>query len=163
MRKGNLRSDVIIKYFILSFILIILDRITKNLAQNYLSLRENFVIIPGFFSLTLAFNKGAAFSLLSKFSGWQRWFLSFISFSVSIFISIWLYLLPKNYKLRAIALSFILGGALGNFWDRLLYGQVTDFLLFYIKNYYWPAFNIADSCVCIGSALLLFDYIKHDE
>jgi signal peptidase II len=107
----------------------------------------------------LTYNTGAAFSILSEASGWQRWFLSGIAAGASILI---IYLLIKYTanKLFCLALSLILGGALGNLWDRITLGHVVDFLDFYIGSYHWPAFNIADSAIFIGAALLIIDSFR---
>src|SRR5262249_7560661 len=137
-------------YLALALVFVVLDRLTKNLAQHFLRYHKELEVIPGFFNLSLAFNKGAAFSFLSHSGGWQRWFLSGISTTISLVIIVWLYRLKPYFKLRSFSLALILGGALGNLWDRALYGQVTDFLLFYIGDFVWPAFNLADSCVVIG-------------
>jgi len=118
--------------------------------------------VTSFFNLVLTYNAGAAFSFLSEQSGWQRWFLSSIAAFASIFI---IYLLNKHKheKLFCISLSFILGGAIGNLYDRITLGHVVDFLDFYVGNYHWPAFNIADSAIFIGAALLIIESFRQKE
>src|SRR5690606_31046844 len=118
--------------------------------------------ITGFFNLVLTYNTGAAFSFLSEASGWQRWFLSAIAATASIVI---IYLLHKYRAetLFCLSLSLILGGALGNLWDRITLGHVVDFLDFYVGDYHWPAFNIADSAIFIGAALLIVESFSSTE
>lgn len=147
-------------YFSLSTaaIVLLLDLFTKRWIELNLSYGEQ-IIITEFFNLVLAYNAGAAFSFLSDAAGWQRWFLSAIALFVSIFI---VYLLYKNTtnRLFCIALSLILGGALGNLWDRIVLGHVVDFLDFHIGGYHWPAFNLADSAIVCGACLLIWDSIR---
>ena len=137
-------------------IILLLDRFSKIEIQRSLEPYSVKPIFPGF-NLTLLYNKGAAFSLLDSQSGWQSWFLGAIALTVSIAILIWLYRIPSSKRWLSIALSLILGGALGNLSDRLLYGRVVDFLQFYAGNLYWPSFNIADSAVCVGAFMLFLD------
>lgn len=147
-------------YFSLSTaaIVLLLDLFTKRWIELNLSYGEQ-IIITEFFNLVLAYNAGAAFSFLSDAAGWQRWFLSAIALFVSVFI---VYLLYKNTtnRLFCIALSLILGGALGNLWDRIVLGHVVDFLDFHIGGYHWPAFNLADSAIVCGACLLIWDSIR---
>ncbi len=147
-------------YFSLSTaaIVLLLDLFTKRWIELNLSYGEQ-IIITEFFNLVLAYNAGAAFSFLSDAAGWQRWFLSAIALFVSVFI---VYLLYKNTtnRLFCIALSLILGGALGNLWDRIVLGHVVDFLDFHINGYHWPAFNLADSAIVCGACLLIWDSIR---
>lgn len=138
------------------------DLVTKHWVASNLVLGQH-IAITSFFNLVLAHNAGAAFSFLSDSSGWQRWFLSAIALIASIFI---VYLLNKHAheKLFCIGLSLILGGALGNLWDRITLGYVIDFLDFYIMDYHWPAFNIADSAIFIGAMLLIIEsFTQHKE
>ncbi|MXS84381.1 lipoprotein signal peptidase [Nitrosomonas sp. HPC101] len=146
-------------YFSLSLatIVLLLDLFTKRWVELNLSYGQQ-IVITEFFNLVLAYNAGAAFSFLSDASGWQRWFLSAIAFFVSVLI---VYLLYKNTinRLFCIALSLILGGALGNLWDRIMLGHVVDFLDFHVSGYHWPAFNLADSAIVCGACLLILDSI----
>ena len=112
--------------------------------------------ITGVFNLVLTYNTGAAFSILSEASGWQRWLLSMIAVGASVMI-IFLLNKYKTEHLFCLSLSLILGGAIGNLWDRITLGHVIDFLDFYIGDYHWPAFNIADSAIFIGAILLIID------
>jgi signal peptidase II len=102
-------------------------------------------------------NTGAAFSFLSDAGGWQRWLFAGLAVGMSIVISVWLTRLKPNETFIAIALSLILGGAIGNLVDRLAYGYVIDFLDIYYGNWHWPAFNIADSAITVGVVLMLID------
>jgi signal peptidase II len=112
--------------------------------------------VTGFFNLVLTYNKGAAFSLLATASGWQHTFLVAVGVGASLFI---LYLLARHgtQKLFSLALALILGGAIGNVIDRLIYGHVIDFLDFHWRGWHWPAFNIADSAIVCGAGLLILD------
>ena len=100
-------------------------------------------------------NTGAAFSLLADASGWQRWFFTIIGIAAAIYI-IWLLYKNQTDKLLCFSLSFILGGAIGNVLDRIMYGAVVDFIDLHYGNWHWPAFNIADSAICIGAALIIW-------
>ena len=140
----------------LSGFVFVLDQSVKWLVIQEFSLYEQMPLLP-FFSLTLAYNPGAAFSFLGDASGWQRWFLSAIAIVVSAMLVGWLKQLRKNETWLACSLALVLGGALGNLYDRLVNGQVTDFLLFYYKNWYFPAFNLADVGITIGATMLVLD------
>ena len=111
----------------------------------------------GFFNLVRAHNYGAAFSFLSDAGGWQRWGFSILAAGISIVIAVWLARLPVNRKLEGIALALILGGALGNLYDRLTLGYVVDFLDFHWSGMHFPAFNVADSGISVGAILLILD------
>ena len=141
-----------------TIIVLAIDRITKYLALEYLPPYSPVPIFPHF-NLTLAYNTGAAFSFLGKASGWQIWFFGAIALIVSIGILCWLYKLSSKNRWLSIALTLVVGGALGNLLDRFLYAHVIDFLEFYAGNWYWPAFNIADSAICVGAFMLLIDAI----
>ena len=132
-----------------------LDYSTKWLAKKYLLLYSPVAVLPGF-NFALSFNKGAAFNFLKDQAGWQVWFLGAISVVVSLGILVWLRRLPRREAWMGIALSLIVGGALGNLLDRILQGQVTDFIQLYVYHYYWPAFNLADSAICAGAIMLFF-------
>ncbi len=144
------------KWLGLALLVVVLDQITKLLADNLLAYGEPLAIFP-FFNLTLLYNPGAAFSFLSDASGWQRWFFVVISTAATVFLILWLRRLKSGHLLLAIALSLVLGGAVGNLIDRLWLGHVVDFIQLYYRGYYWPAFNIADSAISVGAALLIWD------
>lgn len=151
-----------IRWFFLSGIIILADFISKWLASSTLSYAQPALVLP-FFNLTLLHNYGAAFSFLSDpDSLWQVVFLAIIAIIVSLGIIIWLLKLPrKNNNLMGSGLSLVLGGALGNLYDRLTHGYVVDFLDFYIGAYHWPAFNIADSAICIGAGIVILKSFIH--
>ena len=146
----------------LSAFVFIMDQLVKWLVVQEFSLYEQMPVLP-FFSLTLAYNTGAAFSFLGSASGWQRWFLSAIAIVVSAMLVGWLKQLRKNETWLACSLSLVLGGALGNLYDRVIHGQVTDFLLFYYDNWYFPAFNIADMAITMGAAMLILDMFREHK
>lgn len=138
--------------------IILLDQITKFFAAKLLA-TEGFIRVTSFFNLVLAYNKGAAFSFLAGESGWQRYLFTGISVVASLFL---LYLLKKHAAQRLFSwgVSLLLGGAVGNLIDRVLYGQVIDFLDFHVKTWHWPAFNVADSAICIGVLLFVLDELR---
>jgi len=144
------------KWLTLSFVIIILDQLTKLYVAQELMLHQPIHIVPGF-NLTLMHNTGAAFSFLSQAGGWQRWFFIGLTTVISIAIIIWMYGLPANRRCLLFALACILGGALGNLWDRITLGYVIDFIEVYYKDMYWPAFNIADSAISMGAVMLIID------
>ena len=150
------RRSRIWPYLLLSLLVIVADQLTKVAVLERFEPGERLTVIAGFFDLTLLFNRGAAFSFLAEYDGWQRWFFVVIAIAASAFI---LYLLLQHLHQRmfSFALGLILGGAIGNLIDRLLYGQVVDFLLFHQGNWYFPAFNVADSAITVGAALLILD------
>ena len=130
-----------------------------------MQLFETIPLLP-YFNLTYVHNTGAAFSFLSDAGGWQRWFFAALAAIISVVLSVWLARLQKNETLLAVSLSLILGGAVGNLIDRLVYGYVIDFLDVYYQAWHWPAFNIADSAITLGVALLLaesFGFGKPNE
>ncbi len=143
----------------LTIIIVILDQWTKFLAEANLIYLEQVPIVPSF-NLMLAYNKGAAFSFLSDAGGWQRWFFTTITLIVSVAIIYWLYTLKFSQKWLAIALALILGGAIGNVWDRIQLGHVVDFVQLYYQSWYWPAFNIADAAICVGAVMLIIDTFR---
>lgn len=142
----------------IALIVLILDLASKFWVESVLQFGE-VIPITSFFNLVLTYNPGAAFSFLSDQPGWQRWFLSGIATIASLAIA---YMLHKYRQERLFcwSLSLVLGGALGNLYDRITLGHVVDFLDFYISNYHWPAFNIADSAICIGAALLVYESFR---
>ena len=147
-----------LRWLWLSVFIIILDQLSKQLIEAKLLVYETIPLLP-FFNLTLAYNEGAAFSFLSDQGGWQRWLFSILAIGVSLVLIIWLRMLTVKDRLLALALSFIIGGALGNLIDRLLFGHVIDFLDFYYRDWHWPAFNVADSAIFIGVVFFLLDTV----
>jgi len=152
-----------LKYLWLTVVIVALDLVTKAIVSEHFSLYETLVIIPGWFNLTLAHNAGAAFSFLADESGWQRWFFAIIALVISIVLLFWIKGLQSHERWMAIALALVLGGALGNLWDRLTLGYVVDFLDFYYKTHHWPAFNIADMAISIGAVMLIIDALLHKQ
>lgn len=149
------------RWLLISAIVLVLDVYTKYLIQQAFQYGEH-LQVSSFFDLVRYHNEGAAFSFLATEGGWQRFFFSAIAFIASV---VMIYLLRKNseQKLFCLALALVLGGALGNLYDRLTLGYVVDFLFFHIDQYYWPAFNLADSAITGGVALLLLDGFKKPQ
>ena len=152
-----------LKWLWLSGVVITLDQLTKLLADRFLSMHSVQTIIPGFFDLVLAYNQGAAFSFLSNAGGWQRWFFTALAIAVSVFLLLWIKRLHPSERMMAIALALILGGAIGNLIDRILYGHVIDFIHWFYRDFSWPAFNLADSAITLGAALLIIHAIFFDH
>ena len=145
-----------LKWLWLAVLSLGLDQASKLIIDNVMQLYESRAVFA-FFNLTYVHNTGAAFSFLSDAGGWQRWLFAGLAVGMSILISVWLTRLKPNETFIAIALSLILGGAIGNLVDRLAYGYVIDFLDIYYGNWHWPAFNIADSAITVGVVLMLID------
>ena len=144
-----------VRWFALAAAVIVLDFLTKWAVLESFAPGERRVI-TGFFNLVLAFNKGAAFSLLADAPGWQGPLLVAFALIAAVFIS-WLLLRPGGRRLYYAGLALILGGALGNLVDRLRFGHVVDFIQLHAYGWYWPAFNVADSAICIGAGLVILD------
>jgi signal peptidase II len=145
-------------WFSIAMAILFLDQVTKNWIVNDFFLGQS-DFITSFFNLVRVHNYGAAFSFLSDAGGWQRWFLAVLSMVVSVFLVIWLIKLPRVKWIEGIAIAFILGGALGNLYDRVVFGYVIDFLDFHWSGSHFPAFNVADSGITMGAILLLFDML----
>jgi len=149
-------NNPMLKFLWISVLVIVLDQLTKYMASSMLMYARPVAVMP-LFNFTLLHNMGAAFSFLDSAGGWQRWFFTVVAIGVSIFLVQWLNRLTKQEKLQAVALTLILGGAIGNVIDRIRLGYVVDFLDFYYARWHFPAFNIADSAITIGAALLIYD------
>jgi signal peptidase II len=143
----------------LSLGVIALDQATKFLATRFLELYERVEVLP-VLDFTLLHNTGAAFSLLAGASGWQRWFFIGLAAVVSVLLLVWIWRTPRGEKLLPLALSLVLGGALGNVIDRIAHGYVVDFIHAHWGASYFPAFNIADSAITIGAGLLILDAFR---
>lgn len=143
-------------YWWLSGSVIVLDQVTKFLAETLLTFHQPVPVLPSF-NLLLTYNTGAAFSFLAGAGGWQRWFFLGLGLLVSIGLIVWLRRLKPTETRLATALALILGGAIGNLIDRAWLGQVIDFIQLYYQHWYWPAFNLADSAITVGAALLVLD------
>ncbi len=150
-----------ISWLWLTLVMLVIDQATKHWVAGTFSYGESINVLP-FFNLTYVHNLGAAFSFLADQAGWQRWFFATIAFIASIIFTVWLIKTPSSDKKLAMALALMLSGAVGNLIDRVLLGYVIDFLDFYIQDYHWPAFNVADSAIFIGAAILIFDSFKKE-
>jgi signal peptidase II len=150
------------RWYLLSAVVIVFDHATKALATAKLAYGVPHTVLP-VFDLTLMHNRGAAFSMLSNAGGWQRWFFSAIAIAVGAWIALWLYRLPPGKGWLATSLALILGGALGNLIDRLVHGYVVDFIHVHWGPHYFPAFNIADSAISVGAAMMVIDALILDR
>ncbi|HCD56696.1 MAG: signal peptidase II [Haliea salexigens] len=146
----------VIWWYALALLVIVLDQLTKVAAEQYLTYARP-LPVTSWFNLTLQYNPGAAFSFLSDAGGWQRYFFSGIAVAISAVLVVWLYRLPSGQRLLPAALALILGGALGNLWDRLVLGHVVDFISLHYAGAFFPAFNIADSAITVGAGLMILD------
>ena len=147
-------------HFLISFFVVLLDRIAKLTVERNISLHESISIIPGFFRLTHVQNRGAAFGLFADSpSEWKIAVLVLFSLVALVIVSALLWKNSHSMTTTGVGLALILGGALGNLWDRLVSGHVVDFLLFYIGQYQWPAFNVADSAIVLGAGMLVFEIL----
>lgn len=152
------------RWWILVLVSLVLDQVTKIWASRALDY-DRPVEFTSFFNLTLRHNHGAAFSFLHDQNGWQRWFFTVIASAVSVALMVWITRINgiKAKAIEACALALILSGALGNLFDRVAYGYVIDFLELHYKNHYWPAFNIADSAICLGAGLIILDMLVNKK
>ena len=148
----------LLRYLAIAMIILLLDQLSKWSALSNLQMGVPEYVLP-FMNWLLLFNSGAAFSFLAQGSGWQRWFFTILGLVACIYI-IWLLRKSQNDKLLCLALSLILGGALGNVVDRIMLGAVVDFIDLHYANWHWPAFNIADSAICIGAALIIWGELR---
>src|SRR5215472_7647033 len=143
-------------HFLIAFVIVLLDRLTKLAVERRIAIHDGIQIIPGFFRITHLENRGAAFGLFADSpSQWKVALLVLFSVAALVVVSTLLWKNSHSLTSTGVGLSLILGGAIGNLWDRLAAGHVTDFLLFYLGPYEWPAFNVADSSIVIGAALLV--------
>jgi len=147
-------------HFFLAIVVVLLDRWSKHVVSTHIALYAHIQVIPGFFRLTHTENTGAAFSLFADSSShWKTTLLIAFSAVAMVIVTGLLWREIRTLTTTGVALSLILGGAIGNLWDRLARGRVVDFLLFYIKQYQWPVFNLADSCIVIGAGLLVLEIL----
>lgn len=142
-------------WLLLSALVIVIDQATKALVRAHLAPYLPHEVIPHVLNWTLAFNRGAAFSFLAGSSGWQAWLFGGLAVAVSIGLAVWLARLPRGDWRNALPIALIIGGALGNLIDRLLHGQVTDFIQVYWHAWSFPAFNVADSAITVGAVILI--------
>jgi signal peptidase II len=147
-------------HFFIALLVIALDRITKWAIAQKLSLHDSILVIPGFFRIIRTENRGAAFGLFADSpSEWKVGLLILFSLVALLIISALLWKNSHSMTSTGIGLALILGGAIGNLWDRVVSGHVVDFLLFYVGQYQWPAFNLADSAIVVGAGLLVFEIL----
>ena len=148
-------------WLVLSLLVLVIDQVSKAHFEGSLEMFQQIVVIPDYFSWTLAYNTGAAYSFLADGGGWQRWLFALIAVVVSAVLVVWLKRLGRDDTWLAIALALVLGGALGNLYDRIALGHVIDFILVHWQNrWYFPAFNFADSAITVGAIMLALDMFK---
>jgi signal peptidase II len=156
-----------LRYLWISALVVAIDQASKHYADTVLDYHRPVTVIPGLFEWFLSYNSGAAFSFLAGAGGWQRWFLLILALVISAVLVGWMRKLKEDERLTAIGLAMILGGAIGNVIDRALLGHVIDFIQVWLGSYPWPAFNLADSFITVGAALLigsgLFEKKKESE
>jgi signal peptidase II len=149
-------------WYSLALVVVLLDQLSKAWVSAHLVYNEP-VILTSFFNFTLLHNHGAAFSFLAEQGGWQRWFFALLALVVSIALVIWIARSVVSNKLETFALSFILGGALGNLYDRIQLGHVVDFIVVHYQEHFWPAFNLADSAITLGAFVLIAQMLFKKE
>lgn len=166
-------------WMLIAGLALVADQITKQLAEATLMLHEPIPVLP-YFNFMLAYNEGAAFSFLAWAGGWQRWFFVVLALTVSAVLVTWLRRLGPDEKFQGLALALILGGAIGNVIDRILYGHVIDFIdVYYVAescmalfasvpmaegmHCHWPAFNIADSAISVGAVMMIIDALRGEK
>ena len=149
-------------WYAVALAVIFIDQLSKVYASAHLIYGEP-IEFTSFFNFTLLHNHGAAFSFLSEAGGWQRWFFAIIAIVVSSILVIWIARSSGKNKRECFALAFILGGALGNLYDRIALGHVVDFIVVHYQDHYWPAFNIADSAITLGAFILIAEMFLTKE
>ena len=150
------------RWFALAAAIVVVDQITKWAVLGYFASRFPREEITGFFNLVLVFNKGAAFSMFADAAGWQTPLLAAFALAAAAIVSVLIVRKPGR-GLQCFGLALILGGALGNLIDRLRFGHVVDFLDFHALGWHWPAFNLADSAICVGAVILILEGLVHHE
>jgi signal peptidase II len=148
----------LLPWFAVAALVIVADQLTKHMIQARFAFGES-VPVTDFFSLVLAFNTGAAFSFLAGAGGWQRSFFIAVAAGAAALI-VWMLRKHAHERWFCFGLALILGGALGNLWDRIVLGHVVDFLLFHYAGWYFPAFNVADSAITVGAVMLILDGMR---
>ncbi len=143
----------------ISLLVVVVDQATKLAADAWLAYHRPVAVAP-MFNLTLSYNRGAAFSFLADAGGWQRWFFLALAGVISAVLVAWMRRLSPRQRITGMALALVLGGAVGNLIDRAVYGHVIDFLDVYYERWHWPTFNVADSAITLGVALLFFGALR---
>lgn len=149
-------------WYVVAGVVLFLDQLSKHAIEAAFDYGET-KVFTSFFNFTLAYNTGAAFSFLADAGGWQRWFFGVIAIVASVLLVVWIARVAAIKVREAFALAFILGGALGNLYDRIVLGHVVDFIVFHYQDNYWPAFNLADSAITLGAAVLIIDMLFSKE
>ena len=144
---------------LLALVLVVADQATKWLARSQLELHQMVPVLP-FLDITLTYNLGAAFSFLSDAGGWQRWFFAGLALVVSVVVVVWIARLRRGEGVLGLGLAMILGGAVGNLWDRVTLGAVVDFIYLNWRGWDWPAFNVADSAITVGAVLFAIHTLR---
>lgn len=147
-----------LRWLWLTLLVILLDLGSKWLASEWLVYARPVPLLP-FFNLTLLHNPGAAFSFLASAGGWQRWFFALVAIGVCALLLQWLRTTPARHWWMRMGLALIMGGALGNLYDRITHGHVVDFISLHYGGWYFPAFNLADTAITIGAAILIVDML----
>lgn len=145
----------------MALLIIFADQVSKWVVLSNMQMGEVRYVAP-FFNWVLAKNSGAAFSFLAHAGGWQRWFFTLLGLGVSAWLIKLLYEHRQEFRL-SLALTLVLGGALGNVIDRLRFGAVIDFIQWHLAGFYWPAFNLADAAIFLGAALLIWDQLTTEK
>lgn len=165
--KKSMNEKIYQKYWfwlVVALVVALIDQWSKVAVVKHFVFEGSSQEVTSFFNLVLAYNPGAAFSFLAEAGGWQRWFFGAIAVVASVVLTIWIYKSATQKPLEAFALSFILGGALGNLYDRIFLGHVVDFIeVHYQSQHYFPAFNLADSAITLGAMVLIYDMIFGKE
>jgi len=153
-----------VRWLWLAALVFIADIAIKYVVMNNMGFgwRNRIEVLP-FFNFLYVHNYGAAFSFLSDQGGWQRWFFTAIAFAVCSMLIYWMAKLPAKERWNNSAYAMIIGGAIGNVYDRLVHGFVVDYLDFFWGNYHWPAFNLADTAICIGAAMIILDGFRKKD
>lgn len=151
------------RWYWIALVIIALDIATKVWAVERFMYASPLQIIPGLLQFTYAENYGAAFSFLADAGGWQRWFFATIAIGFSAVVITWLWRLPAGKRWEPCALALVLGGAIGNLWDRVLLGYVRDFISVYYGSWSFPVFNVADMAISVGAVMLVIDLLFFSE
>jgi signal peptidase II len=145
------------RWYALAGLVVVLDQLSKWVVLESMRFGEVIYVAP-FWNWVLTYNPGAAFSFLADQSGWQRWFFTALALGVSVWIALMLRQHPQQ-KLLSLALTLVMGGALGNVIDRVRFGAVVDFIQWHAAGLYWPAFNVADAAITVGAVLLVIEQL----